>query len=408
MKKKIVPQSIYHIFIDRFSTGNKEKDSNLSAKHTIKEIDDYSKCFLGGNLKGIIERFDYIKNLGVSAIWISPPYKTSAYHGYHVIDFFSIDERFGSNEELKQLVRTAHKSNIKVILDFIPNHCSSHHPFFLDSQKNPKSKYREWFIYKNWPNKYLCFLDFSELPKLNLYNKDCRNHILGAAKYWIKEFDIDGYRIDHAIGPPILFWEELTKEIKKIKDDFILIPEIWFNGVKWKHLETFYFLHKENRKINLTLLLKLFFSSNIKRQDIAHNILASYFDAMFDFTMSEFLRKNHQNEKKVKDFSKSRTNLINNKNSYVFLDNHDMPRFSFLCNNDLLSYRKAIELLFSLKKPVVLYYGDEIGLGQKNHLDQKSHQDKEFRRFMRWSFSEKDKSILDFVKKELKKKKRKI
>ncbi len=401
--KKKVPQSIYHIFVDRFSTGNKEKDNNLSLKHTIRETDDYSQNFLGGNLKGIIKRFDHIKNLGVDAIWISPFYKTSAYHGYHVTDFFSIDERFGNNKELKEIIKIAHKSNIKVILDFIPNHCSIQHPFFLDSQKNPKSKYKEWFIYRKWPNKYLCFLDFLELPKLNLYNEDCRKYIIEAAKYWIKEFDIDGYRIDHAIGPPVFFWKELTKEIEKIKNNFILIPEIWFSGVEWKHLETFHFLHKENKKINLFLLLKMLFSSNIKRQDIAYDCLAVHFDAIFDFTLSEFLRENYENCKIVKKFSKNRNNLFNSKDSYVFLDNHDMPRFSFLCNNDFSKYRKAVKLLLSLKRPVVLYYGDEIGLGQNNHLDQKSHQDKEFRRFMQWEFNEKEKSILYFIKKQLKK-----
>jgi glycosidase len=406
MRKNIIkiPQSIYHIFVDRFSTGNEEKDNELSLKHTVKELDDYSQSFLGGNLKGIIKRFDYIKNLGVEAIWISPFYRTSAYHGYHITDFFSIDERFGNNEDLKEIVKIAHENNIKIILDFIPNHCSNKHPLFLDSQKNPKSKYRDWFVYKKWPNKYLCFLDFSELPKLNLYNKDCHQYILETAKHWIKEFDIDGYRIDHAIGPPTFFWKELKKETQKIKKDFILIPEIWFSGIKWRHLKTFYFLHKKNKKINLTLLLKIICSSNVKKQDIVYDYLTPYFDAIFDFTLSEFLRKNHQNQKKVQNFSKGRKNLFNDKDSYVFLDNHDMPRFSFLCNNKKEQYKEGARLLFSLKKPVVIYYGNEIALEQKNHLDQKNHQDKEFRRFMKWEINGKEKEILDFMKKELEKK----
>jgi glycosidase len=405
--KKKIPQSIYHIFVDRFSTGNEEKDNDLSLKHTTKELDDYSQSFLGGNLKGIIKRFDYIKSLGVDAVWISPFYKTSAYHGYHITDFFSIDERFGNSEDLKKIVEIAHENNIKVFLDFIPNHCSKQHPFFLDSQENSKSKYREWFVYKRWPNKYLCFLHFSELPKLNLYNKDCRQYIIEVAKYWIKEFDIDGYRIDHAIGPPVFFWEELKKETQKIKEEFILIPEIWFSGVEWKHLKTFYFLHKENKKIDLFLLLKILFSSNHKKQDIVYRYLMPYFDAIFDFTLSEFLRENHQKSEKVKKFSKDRNNLFNNKDGYVFLDNHDMSRFTFLCNNDVEKYRKGINLLFSLEKPVVIYYGNEIGLEQKNHLDQKSHQDKEFRRFMKWGFNEEEEDIFNFIKKRLRKKEKK-
>ncbi len=405
MKKNTVkiPQSIYHIFVDRFSTGNEERDSQLSQKHTIKELDDYGQSFLGGNLKGIIKRFDHIKSLGIEAIWISPFYKTSAYHGYHITDFFSIDERFGNNEDLKEIVKIAHKNNIKVILDFIPNHCSKYHPFFLDSQNNPKSKYRDWFFYKKWPNKYLCFLDFSELPKLNLHNRDCQKYILEAAKHWIEEFDIDGYRIDHAIGPPAFFWEELKKETQKIKKDFLLMPEIWFKGIRWKHIETFHFLRKENEKINLFLLFKIIFSSNARRQDIAYKFLSPHFDAIFDFTLSEFLRKNYENPKRVKNFSKKRERLFNGKKNYVFLDNHDMSRFRFLCKNKE-KYKGGVSLLLSLEKPVVIYYGNEIGLGQKNHLEHKSHQDKEFRRFMKWQFNEKEKEIFDFMKKELQKK----
>ncbi len=405
MSKNKTPQFIYHIFIDRFSTGNNEKDKNLALKHTVKNLDDYSQSFLGGNLKGIISKFDYIKDLGIDTIWISPFYKTSAYHGYHVTDFFSIDERFGNKEDLKKIVEIAHQNNIKIILDFIPNHCSKHHPFFVESQKDYNGKFRDWFIYKKWPNKYLCFLDFLELPKLNLYNKECRKHIIDAAKYWIEEFDIDGYRIDHAIGLPLSFLVDLKKEVCKIKSDFILIPEIWFSGVKWQHLKTFYFLHNDNRKINLPLLFKIIFSSNFKKQDVACHYLLPYFNEMLDFTSSEFLRKNYKNPKKVRNFLESKDNLPNDKKKYIFLDNHDMPRFIFLCNNDLQKYRNAIELFFSLNRPVVLYYGDEVGLQQKNHIVLKNHQDKEFRRFMKWGFNKEEQDTLNFTKKQLKKNK---
>ncbi len=396
-----IPQFIYHIFIDRFSTGDEVKDSALSGKHTVKELENYSQNFLGGNLRGIIKRFNYIKSLGVDAIWISPFYKTSAYHGYHVTDFFSIDERFGNKDDLKEIVKISHQSNIKVILDFIPNHCSNQHPFFLDSQEKSESKYSDWFIYKRWPDKYLCFLDFSELPKLNLYNKDCRHHIIEAAKYWIKEFNIDGYRIDHAVGPPSIFWGKLRKEIKEIKNDFILIPEIWFSGVKYNHLKTFHFLRKKDGRINLSLLFKIIFSSNFKKQDIAYQYLGHYFDTILDFTLSEFLRKNYQDHKKVKSFSKKRNNLFSGKN-YIFMDNHDMSRFIFLCKNKIDNYKKGVDLFFSLKKPIIIYYGNEIGLTQKNHLDMKSHQDKEFRRFMKWKINRKEKEILNLIKRNIK------
>ena len=396
-----IPQAIYHIFVDRFSTGDEERDRILSERHTIKELEDYGQSFLGGNLKGIIKRFDYIKELGVDAVWISPIYKTSAYHGYHVTDFFSIDERFGTVEDLRELIKIFHQNNIKIIFDFIPNHCSSQHPFFIDSQNNFNSKYRDWFIYKKWPGKYLCFLDFSELPKLNLYNNECQHYILEAAKYWIKEFNIDGYRIDHAIGPPLFFWKKLREEVEEIKRDFILIPEIWFSGIKWKHLETLYFLHRKNGKINFLLLAEIIFKNDQAKQNIACRKLEPYFDAMLDFAASDFLRKNYQNKETVESFVKNRESLFG-KNNYIFLDNHDMSRFIFLCQNKLKYYKKGLKLFFSLRKPIVIYYGDEIGLRQKDCSIHKSHQDKEFRRFMKWEINKKEEKILNLVKRKIK------
>ncbi len=398
MTKKEMPKVIYQIFIDRFSTGNEKKDEKLTFRHTNDpSLKDYSQSFLGGNLRGVIKRFEYIKDLGVDAIWLSPIYKTSAYHGYHTTDFFKIDRRFGDENDLRELVDICHKNKIKVFFDFVPNHCSKHHPYFLDAQKNPKSKYRDWFVFTKWPQKYLRFLDIDDLPKLNLENKDCCRHILNAAKYWIREFDIDGYRIDHAIGPSLDFWEDLKKETISTKKDFLLLPEIWFYSIKAKHLNTFWFMRKRGRWM-VWDYIKMIFMRNFKRQEVAYKTLLPFFDGLFDFTLSEFIRKNYQDPVKVKKFAKDRTHLAEKSASYVFIDNHDMVRFKFLCNENEKDYRKTLKLLFSLERPVVLYCGDEIGLSQKNHTGYDGHEDREFRRFMNWNFSDKEKETLIFTK----------
>lgn len=393
-----MPKVIYQIFLDRFSTGDEEKDEKLSFHHTVDlSLRDYGQSFLGGNLQGIIKRFNHIKNLGVDTIWISPIYKTSAYHGYHTTDFFSIDERFGNKEDFRKVVEMCHENDIKIILDFVPNHCSKHHPYFLDAQKNAESKYRNWFIFTTWPNKYLCFLDISDLPKLNLENEECRQHILNAARYWIEEFNIDGYRVDHVIGPPLDFWKDLRKETTSVKKDFLLLPEIWFYSIKIKHLNTFWFM-RDNGKWRIWDYIKMILVNNSRRQEIAYKELLTFFDGFFDFTLNEFIRKNYRNPAKIKKFAKKRTHLTKKSKSYVFIDNHDMERFKFLCDDDEEDYRETIKLLFSLKRPVVLYYGNEIGLSQKDHISHEGHEDREFRRFMKWNFNDKEKETLRLTK----------
>jgi len=162
---------IYHILIDRFA-GCKSNEWDKPR-------------FLGGNIRGIINKLDYIKELGVNTLWISPFYEASAYHGYHITDFFKLDPHFGNQDDLIELINKVHKAGMRIITDFVPNHCSHKHPFFLDAQKNENTKYKKWFYFRNWPDDYLCFLSFKELPKLNLDNQKTVTHIIDSAKYWL-------------------------------------------------------------------------------------------------------------------------------------------------------------------------------------------------------------------------------
>jgi glycosidase len=116
---------IYHILIDRFagfaSTENWDKPT-----------------FLGGNIKGIIEKLPYLQNLDINTLWISPFYKTNTYHGYHITDFYQVDSHYGTAEDIKKLIKAIHKYDMRIIADFVPNHCSGKHPFFQDAQRNVK------------------------------------------------------------------------------------------------------------------------------------------------------------------------------------------------------------------------------------------------------------------------------
>jgi len=210
---------IYHILIDRFAG--------------FKSNENWEKpIFIGGNIKGIEEKIPYLVELGINTLWISPFYKTSEYHGYHITDFYEVDPHFGRLQDLKDIIETAHENGIKIIADFVPNHCSKIHPYFMEAKRNKDSKYKKWFYFKKWPNNYLCFLSITDLPKINLEYRPAREHIIESAKYWLKQ-GLDGFRLDHVIGPSHKFWKQFIKEIKNFFPDTILIGEAWLQGIKF-------------------------------------------------------------------------------------------------------------------------------------------------------------------------------
>jgi len=372
---------IYHILVDRFSTGDRKRDLALSSMT--------STTWMGGSLKGVLRRIDYLKNLGVNVIWLSPLYTSLEYHGYSVIDLFNIDEHFGDKDDLKKLVDRLHENGMKLVLDFVANHCSNEHPFFKQAQTNKNSSYYDWFIFNKWPNEYLCFLHFKNLPKWNVHNEETKEYIISAAEYWIKEFDIDGYRLDHAIGLPISFWKEFKKRVKKIKPNFALIGEVWFEGVRKEHLETLWFL--EDSKLDVQTVKQLMNQKKVlELNDLAMKNFVSVFDGCLDFTFNGLMRK--LLERRI-DWEMFHNNLLKHykkfpKDFYLFtfLDNHDMDRFFFLCNNDENVMKIFSSFQFFIPQPPIIYYGNEVGLSQSSLINfHKPFGDIEARRFMLWT-----------------------
>lgn len=221
---------IYHILIDRFAGFKSAKNWE-------------NPEFLGGNIKGITEKLPYLKEIGINTIWISPFYKTSSYHGYHVTDYFEVDPHFGTTNDVKELIESIHELDMRIIADFVPNHCSKEHPYFKEAQRDKNSEYKEWFYFVNWPNDYLSFLSIKDIPKINLNNTNARNYIINAAKHWLS-LGFDGYRLDHVIGPSHDFWRQFRQEIKEIFPQAVLIGEAWMKGIKFNELKTLNIKHK--------------------------------------------------------------------------------------------------------------------------------------------------------------------
>ena len=368
---------IYHILIDRFagfkSTENWERPE-----------------FLGGNIKGIIEKLSYLEDLGINTIWISPFYKTSEYHGYHITDFFEVDPHFGTTNDVKELIEKVHKKGMKIIADFVPNHCSRNHPYFQDAQRNMDSKFRSWFYFDKWPDRYRCFLSIKQIPKINLDNENARAYIINAAKHWLS-LGFDGYRLDHCIGPSHDFWQEFTKEIKKMFPSVVLIGEAWMKGIKFRELKT---INIRNKTIKW-----LFGASSDK-------LLAEYIgelDGVLDFRFQELIKSyiatgNLGKEDFYNELKHHYKNYPEKYHLPTFLDNHDMNRFLFDCKNDKEKLKQAAKIQFLVSQPQIIYYGTEIGMSQEKSIwSFTSHGDLQARRPMNWE--NKDSDLQKFYRK---------
>jgi glycosidase len=363
----------------------------------FKSTNDWNKpVFLGGNINGVIKKFRYIKELGVNTIWISPFYKTNMYHGYHITDFFQIEPNFGTMDEIKELVKLVHENNMKIITDFVPNHCSKEHPFFKKAQNSINSDFKKWFFFKKWPDDYMCFLSIKDLPKLNLENKDTRKHIIDAAKYWLN-IGFDGFRIDHVIGLSFNFLLEFKKEIKKLFPNVVLIGEAWMKGIKFNELKTIDVKHKFLKWIS---------------GDSSESLLRQYsevLDGVLDFRFQELISNYVAKEIfSKKDFYKLiKYHYKKYPENYflpTFLDNHDMNRFLFESKNDKEKLKKAVEIQFSIQQPAIIYYGTEIGMTQNESVwSISSHGDLQARKPMDWENI--DYNLLNFYKKLIKEKK---
>src|SRR5690554_841652 len=173
-----------------------------------------------GDLQGIIDRLDYVKSLGVDAIWLSPIFRSPMVDfGYDVADYRDIDPIFGTMEEFDRLLEEVHKRDLKLLLDFVPNHSSDQHPWFLESRSSRDNPRRDWYIWADPaedggpPNNWLSFFGGSawtldektgqyylhlfapEQPDLNWRNPDVEAAMLDNLRFWLDK-GVDGFRID--------------------------------------------------------------------------------------------------------------------------------------------------------------------------------------------------------------------
>ncbi|MRX73493.1 alpha-amylase [Bacillus lacus] len=219
-------EMIYFVMVDRFNNGDTSNDVEVNTKDP--------KAYHGGDLRGIINQLDYIKEMGFTSIWLTPIFENEpgGYHGYWISDFMKVEEHFGTLDDMKELVEKAHERDMKIILDFVANHTGYQHEWLNDSDK--AGWFHENQPISNWDNQ-----DDLEngwlfgLPDLDQSHPEARQYLLDAAAYWIEETDIDGYRLDTVRHVPKEFWEEFAVHVKSLKENFFLLGEVWDNDPRY-------------------------------------------------------------------------------------------------------------------------------------------------------------------------------
>lgn len=304
-----------------------------------------------GDLKGITQKLDYLSDLGIGAIWLTPIFSSPSYHGYDTTDYYKINPDFGKEQDLIDLVNEAHKRDIKIILDFVAGHTSDKHPFFQDAFGNPQSKYANWYRWLDDAHReYEYFGASPDLPSLNQDNPETRQYLIDAAKYWIDKANIDGYRLDYALGVSHDFWKAFRAAVKTFRrnvfTDFLLLGEVWTSGLK---IAPYY-----DKEFDATFNFPVYFDL-MGSHDRAGNsaLLGKGTASSFESSL------------------KAQARLYNPGAQLVqFLNNHDTLRVASQLNGDFKREKLAATLLFTLPATPMVYYGEEIGMrGDKQDGD---------------------------------------
>jgi alpha-amylase len=328
-----------------------------------------------GDLCGILEQLDYLKELGIGAILLSPVCTAPSYHKYDVIDFRQIDSEYGSLEDYKLLIQTAHQKGIKVFNDLVIHHTSNQHPWFLESQKGKCNPFRDYYIWlpseiitarqltlreqssdsllsDPWHSiadqtdeKYYGMF-WSGMPDLNFNNLNVQREILDIAKFWI-ELGADGFRLDAAkhIFPDWEdetknhdFWRTFKEALEQFKSDLYLVGEVWAEPEK---IAPYFAGLKANFNFSLTTALQ------------------NLWCGAADFDLTDFLLKIYQlYQKEEKPFIDA-----------TFTGNHDLDRIGSILKGNVPQMKLVAGLLLTLPGQPYLYYGEEIGmLGEKDDV----------------------------------------
>lgn len=321
-----------------------------------------------GDIPGLIEKLDYINDgdpasmddLGAQCIWLMPIAESPSYHGYDVVDYYTVDREYGTNDDFRRLVEEAHRRGIAVIVDMVLNHSSSEHPWFRAASSDPASPYRDWYLFSaehpgvrnpwgsdNWHrspvrDEYYFGLFWSGMPDLNVENPEVVAEMKRIADFWIREMGADGFRLDaikHLVeagrGAEVehlpgthAFLRDYAAHLRSVK------PDVWTVGEVWSPIDQVMPYYPDQLTSHFMFELSDAILEAVRTSD-ASGLYAGYLrmqDTLPPHRWSPFLR------------------------------NHDQSRVMTVLEGDEARAKMASALLLTLPGLPFVYYGEELGI----------------------------------------------
>lgn len=352
---------VYLIMADRFCDGNPENNTigDSLDEFTDKDLDGRK----GGDIEGIISKLDYLNELGVTTLWITPMLKNNmwmSYHGYAATDLYKIDPRFGSNELYKRLVDKAHQNNLKIIMDHVSNHIGINHWWMKDLPFNdwingkpgnhlPANHNKMTFPDPHSPGESVAltwdgwFTDY--MPDLNQNNPFLKKYLIQNTIWWIEYLGIDGIREDTYPYVNQYYLSDWAKIILEEYPTFNIVGEIWTGEAP------FLAAYQRNNKFGLKINSNLPSVTDFALADAFRDYLSGKkgLDAVFNIISKDFIYSEPEN-------------LL------TFIDNHDIARGLYLANGNVEKFKVALSILLTTRGIPKILYGTEIGIvGDERH-----------------------------------------
>lgn len=348
---------MYLITPDRFANGDSKNDDIKSMYERPNR--EYNRGLHGGDIQGIINHLDYIKDLGFTTVWLNPVLennmKKSSYHGYSTTDYYKVDPRFGTNELFRELSINAKEKGIKLVMDMIPNHCGSEHWFFkdppMDNWFNNQSGFKQTSHRRETVQDiYASEIDKREhadgwfvetMPDLNQKNQKMSKYLIQNTLWWIEYARLSGIRVDTYPYSDKDFMSDWTLAVMDEYPNFNIVGEEWSDN-------PIVISYWQKDKIN-------------------HDGYVSYLPTLMDFPLqisfTEALLDDFSwGNGFIKPYKTLASDFLypNPNNLLIFPDNHDMTRFFTQVNNDIDLFKMGIVYYSTMRGIPQFYYGTEI------------------------------------------------
>ncbi len=360
-----VGKVVYQIFPTRFAT-----DKAVDPEEWYK-VPLAFDAKLGGNLRGIINKLDYIKDLGADVIYLTPIFKADTQHKYDTVDYYQIDPELGTEDDLRELVDKVHEMGMYILLDGVFNHSSKRFFAFQDViEKGESSKYKDWYYATEFPissgsrqelPNYKTFGYVGMMPKLNMSNPETAEYFIKVVCHYLKKFKIDGWRLDVADEVGHRFWKNMRAAARAVNPDALIVGEDW-------HLcEDF--------------------------------LEGDEWDSCMNYAWFKALKSYYMGKESLSEFTSRLGQIRGRYHSNVYpvlwniMDSHDYARFfTHVCGNrDVERLLSAAAMTVLLPGMPFIYYGDEAGM--------EGSWDPDNRRGMLWDESRRNEAVYEGYRK---------